>query len=272
MPAESALFCITCGYNQHGITSPRCPECGQDFALLPPSTSRLPWLLRRHLGFLRAYARTTLMVIFRPKLFCEQIDNPITLSEARRFWVLTILFAYLPLVGAAVQIYHTPSQPGTLLRFIQSLFVPTEPFSIGIFAMLGLLLFLITATGMPSYFCHPRSLPIERQNRAIALSYFTSAPLALMPFIVAALLGAQLLHRFTAISLTFQILAALLALFMLAAWYFRTAGIVLALSQRRRKTLTVLCLTLFQLFLFILFLVIIPIALWYARRTLRIVF
>ena len=52
----------------------------------------------------RAYWRTALTVIFRPKLFREQIDNPIELSDARRFWLLTIVFAYLPVLGAAVQI------------------------------------------------------------------------------------------------------------------------------------------------------------------------
>jgi len=57
-PAGPNLFCISCGYNQRGITTNRCPECGQDFTALPPSTSRLPWLHRRHLGLLRAYWRT----------------------------------------------------------------------------------------------------------------------------------------------------------------------------------------------------------------------
>jgi hypothetical protein len=267
------LFCISCGYNQHGITSGRCPECGQDFSTLAPSPSRLPWLQRRHLGGLRAYWRTALMVIFRTKIFCEEIENPITLKDARRFWLLTIALAYLPLVGAAVQIYHTPSRPDTLLRHIQTLFVPGElPLPIGVFAMLGLLLFIISATGMPSYFCHPQSLSIERQNRAIALSYFACAPLALMPFVVALLLCAQLLARLTAISLTLQIVAVLIGVFMLVAWYGRTTSVVLTLSQRRRKVLTVLLLPLSWGFLLVLLVFVIPISLWYASLTSRILF
>jgi len=43
------------------------------------------------------------------------------------------------------------------------------------------LLFLLAITGVPSYFFHPAHLPIERQNRAVALSYYTSAPLVLVP-------------------------------------------------------------------------------------------
>jgi hypothetical protein len=38
-------------------------------------------------------------------------------------------------------------------------------------------------TGLPSYFFHPRGISIERQNRAIALSYYACAPLALGPFL-----------------------------------------------------------------------------------------
>jgi hypothetical protein len=36
-------------------------------------------------------------------------------------------------------------------------------------------------TGLPSYFFHPRHLPLEQQNRAVALSYYTCAPLACTP-------------------------------------------------------------------------------------------
>ena len=44
-------------------------------------------------------------------------------------------------------------------------------------------LFLFTATGAASYFFHPRSISIERQNRAITLSYYACAPLALTPIV-----------------------------------------------------------------------------------------
>jgi len=44
-------------------------------------------------------------------------------------------------------------------------------------------LFLFTATGAASYFFHPRSISIGRQNRAITLSYYACAPLALTPIV-----------------------------------------------------------------------------------------
>jgi hypothetical protein len=42
---------------------------------------------------------------------------------------------------------------------------------------------LILWTGLPSYFFHPPWLPVELQNRAVALSYYATAPLALMPLV-----------------------------------------------------------------------------------------
>jgi len=225
------------------------------------------------MGLLRAYGRTVLMVIFRPKLFCEQLDNPIILKEARLFWMLTICLAYLPLVGGAVQIYYTESQPNSIHRAIQSLFIPNyQPLPIGVFYLFGLLLFILFATGMPSYFCHPSSITVTRQNRAIALSYFACAPLALMPFIIALLLLAQLFWRLDAIALTFQISAALLAIFMLGCWHVRTTGIVLSVSQRSNRNQTVLTLIITWVFLMMIFLFTVPIALWYVWLTLRILF
>ncbi len=45
--------------------------------------------------------------------------------------------------------------------------------------MLSYLLSIYAITGLPSYSFHPPQLPIRRQNRATALSYYTAAPLAL---------------------------------------------------------------------------------------------
>lgn len=269
-PPGANLYCLSCGYNARGVDSDRCPECGQDFSALAPATSRLPWLHRRHTGRYRAYCRSVLMLLFRPKLFCEQIDNPITLADARRFWLVTVLLAYLPLVGAVVQIYHSPAQRDSARYFIQLLFLPYWP--VGLFVMFGLLLFIIFATGMPSYFCHPASLPITAQNRAIALSYLACAPLALMPLVIALWLIAEPLWQFEAIALAFRIAATVLAVWMLVAWHMRTAQIALTLAQRRRRALTILLILVAEMSLLVLCLVVIPAMLWYGRLVLRVLF
>jgi hypothetical protein len=48
-------------------------------------------------------------------------------------------------------------------------------------------LFLFGMTGVASYFFHPKSLSIVRQNRALALSYYACGPLAYMPLTIAVL-------------------------------------------------------------------------------------
>src|SRR4051794_19450783 len=156
-PAQQDLFCIACGYNQRGINSDRCPECGQDFSKLPPSPTRLSWLHRRHIGMLRAYWRTAGMVMFHTKEFCRQIDTPISLRDAKMFWLLTIVQAWLPIAaGILLLILLAPrSGPWHDLREIalQTVFLPIP---LSIFVLIGPLLFFAVATGMPGYFCHPR--------------------------------------------------------------------------------------------------------------------
>jgi hypothetical protein len=45
---------------------------------------------------------------------------------------------------------------------------------------IAVVLFFAAITGVASYLFHPRRLAVERQNRAIALSYYACAPLSLM--------------------------------------------------------------------------------------------
>src|SRR5678816_2034622 len=132
---------------------------------------------------------------------------------------MTVLLAYIPLLGAGMQLHYTPAQPGSIIGAIQLMFVPSfSPVAIGDFMLAGLLLFILFATGMPSYFCHSKTLSIERQNRAIALSYFASAPLGLMPFVIAPIIVAQFVSEFTAIALALRMASGLLALLMLGSW------------------------------------------------------
>jgi hypothetical protein len=206
------------------------------------------------------------MVILHKKEFCEQVDAPITLRDARLFWVLSILQAWVPLLILTLIFAFTSAPDTALLRDIReatlySLFVPIP---IGFFTLFGVLLFFTFASGMPSYFCHPRSLPIERQNRAVALSYFASAPIAFMPMIIALLGAADLLYKLSLFSNGMYFLAALGLLLMFGTWYVRTVGIVLTLSNRRRRKLTIVVLTLFWLSMAALCLVILPLGMWYA--------
>jgi hypothetical protein len=52
---------------------------------------------------------------------------------------------------------------------------------------LALYVLLVTLTGVQSYFFHPRSIPVVRQNRAVALSYYGCGAVAWLPVSLASM-------------------------------------------------------------------------------------
>ena len=80
----------------------------------------------------------------------------------------------------------------------------------------GALLFFAAATGVPSYFFHPKALPVEMQNRAVALSYYTCGGLAFM--VLPALLGVDALRE-ASLDPERCIGALVLAGLLLAGWW-----------------------------------------------------
>ena len=63
-------------------------------------------------------------------------------------------------------------------------------------ASLALGMFLFLATGIASYWFHPRAIPVARQNCSIALSYYACAPLAWLWLPAAILIPATNADRF----------------------------------------------------------------------------
>ena len=179
--AESAsgLTCPECGYDLRAIASDRCPECGLVIDRAAMSVSRIPWAHRRTIGRFKAYWRTNLMVIFWPKRLADEAARPVGLADAQRFRWVTVGLAWLPIVLSAVAIvvfdwdeviggWRVPdSRLGWCLE--------ATAYVALVFA-LGLALLMVSGVG--SYFFHLPALRIVQQNRAIALSYYTCAPLA----------------------------------------------------------------------------------------------
>ena len=177
--SASGLTCPECGYDLRAIESDRCPECGLAIDRAAMSVSRIPWAHRRTIGRFRAYWRTNLMVIFRPRRLADEAARPVGLADAMRFRWVTVGLAWLPIVLSAIAIvvfdwdeviggWHSPdSRLGWCLEAGAHLAL--------VFA-LGLALLMVSGVG--SYFFHPPGLRIVQQNRAIALSYYTCAPLA----------------------------------------------------------------------------------------------
>ena len=177
------LFCQTCGYNLRGLTGDRCPECGRSLETIRATTSLIPWVYRKKLGQFRAYWRTVWLVMFRQRRFCDEMARPVSYADAQRFRWATILHAYAPVLLLTISVY-VGAWP-ILFRdpLWNQLFVAVWP-AIGVHFCI--VLFLAAVTGVPGYFFHPDHLPVELQNRAIALSCYTCGPLALTVVPVAA--------------------------------------------------------------------------------------
>jgi hypothetical protein len=123
------------------------------------------------------------LVATRPKRFCYDIARPVDFEEALRFrravvWVVFLLLAVV--VGVFAYMWRDE---------FDFVFAEYSGWLVGgvalIYAVL-VWLFLYTWTGVHTYWFHPRHLPVEHQNRAVALSYYACAPLMWLPLIVLA--------------------------------------------------------------------------------------
>lgn len=223
-PAEAELHCPDCGYNLSGIDHiDRCPECGLAIDRQGIGRSVTPWVHRRHLGRVRAYWRTLLMATLRPRFIATDVERLVRLRDAQRFRTVTAVLAALPIIAALVGWMFWYGSTGFLVvvgpRTYEYLgagkYPPHRP---GLDVVmpweagatlppaipLGLLLFFFLGTGVAGYWFHPRSIPVERQNRAIALSYYASAPLAWTVIPVAGLMASVFLRAIEYNNLTLE--------------------------------------------------------------------
>jgi len=168
------LFCPECGYSLRGLTSERCPECGLDLGFIEATESLIPWERRREIGRVRAYWRTVLLATFRPRRFCRAAYQDVSYRDAQLFRWLSIghvIAGLLAVIGVVALL--------TDGRLFEGPVEETGWWFVGLVGLCGVLA-LVALTGIPSYFFHPRYLPVQRQNRAVALSYYACAPLNMM--------------------------------------------------------------------------------------------
>lgn len=93
MTIPEDILCPACAYDLRGATGDRCPACGHSLENLRSTTSRIPWVHRKELGFVWAYWQTVWMVTFRNRSFCEEYARPVSYPDARFF----LADRYLPL-------------------------------------------------------------------------------------------------------------------------------------------------------------------------------
>ena len=176
-------FCPECGYNLRGLTSDRCPECGFDVADLVAGGSAIPWHFRRKVGIFRAYQQTVWLALANTRRLAREICRPVSYADAQKFRWFSVATLAVPVVAAAI-----------VTQTMMGFWMIGPTFGTGglflIWCSVWFTLGLAAMTGVPSYFFHPRYLDIQRQNRAIALSYYLSGllPVVSLSAIIATLL------------------------------------------------------------------------------------
>jgi hypothetical protein len=164
------FFCLECGYSLFGIEhSTQCPECGLTIDRSVLGESRLPWSHRHKLGRMRAFFRTAWMGTINSKKIGEEINRPVSLGDALKFRQICVLsgLAPLALVAIVISIIGLQEHEVVAWQLVTGLLICCFSFW----------LYLMAMTGLPSLFFSPRDVPILRQNRAIALSFYAAAPL-----------------------------------------------------------------------------------------------
>ncbi len=172
-PLPEGINCPDCGYDLRSLTGPRCPECGFDLAIVRSQTSQIPWSRRGEIGRFKAYWQTVWLVWRHPKRLYIEIIRPVSYRDSQRFRWVTFLHAYIPLLVCFAAGFASDGK----LPERDSL-----PTPLGVVVGIGLL--LVVLPGASSYVLESRRLPVEQRNRAIALSYYTWAPLAAIPVVL----------------------------------------------------------------------------------------
>ena len=188
--ADLPIPCPSCGYDLRGNTTGRCPECGTelDEAALS-SRAAIPWQERRRIGRIRAFVRTVVFAMRRPGQLARQAGREVEYRDARRFHLICCLIAWLCFTPILIIFWHeiTVAFPAG-----RPLSATLADFSVILALAVGLFLWLCTASAVHTYFFHPRALPVILQDRAIAISYYAAAPLAVTPIAAAATVFALL--------------------------------------------------------------------------------
>ncbi len=239
-PIALDLFCQRCGYNLKGLTSNRCPECGKSLETVRLVEPQIPWVHRKRLGRFRAYWKTVYLAMFHQGRFCEEMARPVSYSDSQRFRWVTVLHVYIPILFATIYAYELVRSEAVVMARVPRILGPWVSWFAWMFAevwpvetlracftvfLLCLLVFLAAASGVHSYFFHPRDLPVHLQNRAIALSYYAHAPLAWTPVPIGLASAAWWLANSHSLTAAWLIMFAVpLLLLELLSWWLAIAG------------------------------------------------
>lgn len=242
------LFCPGCGYNLRGLTADRCPECGRSIDYAYSTQSLIPWVDRDQIGWLKAYVQTLLLVMFRQREFSAEMSREVDAVEARRFQRATLWMTYLPIAALLVHLnffcpwLRTEPPFGWLTRqfepgLMQTLGDPLWNVYIG---TAGLLLFLWSASEVPSYFLQLRELSENARERATSLTRYAVGPLSLTG-LATVTIAAGSIYRFDGnVPLGLLLFGVILPVMQCLVWWIDVVHLSHKLApDLRRRTLAI---------------------------------
>lgn len=114
--------------------------------------------------------------MFCHRRFAREVMRPVSFQDARSFRRLTIAHAYSPVLIWLGILWWVWREVGPAIDYFG--------WPLIVLLLACGLTFVAVATVIPSYFFRPRARPAELQNRMVALSYYTCAPLAGAPLLL----------------------------------------------------------------------------------------
>jgi hypothetical protein len=183
-------YCPACGYDQRGLTSDRCPECG--LFIDKTRSSFILWERRKTAGYFKSFLRTLITASINPKRIARATSSPVDVRSARLFRRLVIVTAAIPLLlvfflaiwnqrgtafftpfdnsplGSIIGNYFDSNGEPVLLWTAGATFWPILP--------LAVVLALVLSSDIAHRF-YVGNVEPQRQNRAMAVSYYLCAPL-----------------------------------------------------------------------------------------------
>ncbi len=187
-PSAEQLICGRCRYELRGISSDRCPECGQRFDIIHLISDLVPWEGRRLTGRIRAFCATVWEGTFRPGTLARRAAWPVDWAAARTFRRCAIAIGMLSLIGGGIwwrmiadNRLSNALRQGLPSQSTSWVFL-LNPWSFGV-TLLALAIWLATAVTAVSSLNYSRRLSAMQQKRAVALSAYACAPLAWLPVV-----------------------------------------------------------------------------------------
>jgi hypothetical protein len=188
VPDEFDLVCEHCGYSLVGLTSDRCPECGEWFDTKALPLARVPWLFRRRLGRISSYRQTVVEILRAPARFAREVCRPvrICISDARAFRKMSVRLAVASIVIAAL-LYVALTIPWVAYLSPRTLSGQRDMMVLAIAVVLTpwvvalLNLFFLLGTDLPTFIWKGlEDNPID----LAPLHHYASAPLALAAMLI----------------------------------------------------------------------------------------